>query len=467
VLVTACQKHELPTGGESSTTSSSNNSNTVVSEDGFNVILGRPTASSVTASLLFDKNVDVYCEYGETTGSYTAKTTTFLASSGIPSLVVMDKLKGDARYFYRLRYRATGSTSDFAASNEYSFQTQRASGATFCFTVEADEHLYDKKGVLSIYQLCLANQALDKPDFMLSLGDTFGDDHYPAATSEQVKNLHAYYRPILGKICHSVPFFFCLGNHEGENNYYMAQTPPNNLAINETLWRKYYFPNPEPNGFYSGNTNNELYGMGNPENYYAWSWGDALFVVLDVYRYQNATTDKPEGWNWTLGNEQYLWLKNTLESSNAKYKFVFAHHVRGQGRGGVTNAKLFEWGGYEANGTNYTFTANRPGWAKPIHKLFVDNKVTIFFQGHDHVFAHEQMDGVTYQALPMPSDSTYQIGILANGSAYTSDVVGGTGHLKVTVSSTGVRVDFVQAYLLHDETSTIKNRQVAFSYVVK
>ena len=34
-------------------------------------------------------------------------------------------------------------------------------------------------------------------------------------------------------------------------------------------------------------------------------------------------------WNWTLGQQQYNWLKQTLENSNAKYKSMFAHHMLG------------------------------------------------------------------------------------------------------------------------------------------
>jgi len=251
---------------------------------------------------------------------------------------------------------------------------------------------------------------------MFTLGDTFGDDHNPTTiSSDELNTLHKQYRPFFGSVCHSAPLFICLGNHEGENNYFMGLSPTNNLAVNGTLWRKFYYPNPSPNNFYTGNTDVESNGIGNPENYYAWTWGDALFVVLDVYRYQSMTTSSPKGWDWTLGQAQYNWLKNTLESSKAKYKLVFAHHVSGQGRGGITLAKLFEWGGYENDGVNYGFTSNRPGMAKPIHKLFTDTGVNIFFQGHDHLFAHEIKDNVTYQEVPMPSDSTYQIGKLANG----------------------------------------------------
>ena len=40
---------------------------------------------------------------------------------------------------------------------------------------------------------------------------------------------------------------------------------------------------------------------------------------------------KRDLWNVTLGETQYQWFKQTLETSRAKYKFVFAHHVNGAG----------------------------------------------------------------------------------------------------------------------------------------
>ena len=432
----------------------------------YNEILGRPTDSSVTNSILFTKQTEVYWEYGTNSGSY-PNTTSEIALANTPLEFDFTNLQPNTKYYYRTRYRNNGSSSAFLTGPEHTFHTQRATGSTFTFTLESDEHLYDKKGVRSLYQICLANQAADNPDFMLSLGDIFGDDHNPyTITSAQMDLLHKDYRQYLGQICHSIPFYVCLGNHEGEFDYYLAHTPPENIAVYATLWRKFYYPNPFPNGFYSGNPDVEPYGMGNPENYFSWNWGDALFVVLDVYRDQCDSSAKPTNWDWTLGLPQYTWLKNTLENSNAKYKFVFAHHVRGQGRGGITNAKLFEWGGYEQNGT-YSFATRRPGWAKPIHQLFVDNGVNIFFQGHDHVFAHEVMDGITYQALPMPSDSTYEIGMLANADAYVSDTLDGSGHLKITVSTDCVKVDYIRAYLPADTVGRIHhNREVAFSYSI-
>lgn len=438
------------------------------SAQSYNIILGRPTASSVTISILFDQNAEVYWEYGISQGNYPAHTTSQQAQKGVPLESDLTGLSADTKYWYRTRYRQQGSSGAFAIGPECSFRTQRAPGSSFTFTIESDDHLYDKKGVKSLYQICLANQAKDDPDFMFDLGDVFGDDHYPTTiTSQDLDALHLYYRPLLGEICHSVPFYVCLGNHEGENDYYMAQNPPNNLAIWATLWRKYYYPNPYPNGFYSGNTDNEPYGVGNPENYYAWTWGNALFVVLDVYRNENDTTPKPKNWDWSLGYPQYTWLKNTLENSHEMFKFVFAHHTRGQGRGGINTAKYFEWGGYEANGTTYGFDNKRPGWGKPIHQLFVDNGVNIFFQGHDHLYAHEVLDGVAYTEVPISCDSTYTLGMIANGDAYTGDKYDGAGHVRVRVSEECVKVDFVRAYLPADTLGGVhRNGEVAFSYTI-
>jgi len=433
----------------------------------YSIILGRPTDRSITLSLLFDQQSDYYIEYGTRSGVYDKTSVNYTTKANVPDEIELSGLTINTKYYYRLHFKS-GSISSFKDSPEYFFQTQRLPGSSFVFTVESDEHLYDKKGIRSMYAVTLNNQALDKPDFMFSLGDIFGDDHEPfTITSAELDQLHKDYRPYLGAICHSIPFYISLGNHEGENDFYLAKNPPNNLAIWGTYWRKYYYPNPSPNSFYSGNIDKEPYGIDSPENYYAWTWGDALFVVLDAYRYQSKTSDKPGNWEWTLGLQQYNWLRSTLEKSQAKFKFVFAHHLRGQGRGGIIPAKYFEWGGYEADGKTWGFDKNRPGWGKPIHQLFKDNGVNIFFQGHDHLFAHEIMDGVHYQEVPMPSDSTYMIGKLANADAYTSDTLDGTGHVRVTVTPSCVKVDYVKAYLPKDTLGgTRKNGQVAFTYTI-
>ncbi len=430
------------------------------------IVLSRPTDRSILVTLIPTDSLQVYCEFGPARLAFTGQTEIRNASAQVPLDIPLTGLTPGTRYTYRLRYKPAGG-SQFLAGDEHTFHTQRPRGEPFRFTIEADPHPYDKKGSHTLWPITLGNVLADSADFLLDLGDTFGDDHDPfTITSDEIRQLHLDCRAYFGVACHSVPLLLCLGNHEGESGYYLLQTPPNNLGVYGTLWRKYYYANPVPDSFYSGNATVEPFGMGLPENYYAWEWGDALFVVLDAYRYYTANA-KPRGWDWTIGKDQYDWFKRTLEGSTAKYRFVITHHTLGETRGGAATSKLYEWGGYEADGTTWGFTANRPGWAMPIHQLMVKNRVTAYFQGHDHLFAREEVDGIVYQEVPMPSDSTYIIGIRDNGDAYSGVKIDGSGHLRVTVVPESVQVDYVQAWLPKDENATRKNRQVAYSYSVK
>jgi hypothetical protein len=71
-------------------------------------------------------------------------------------------------------------------------------------------------------------------------------------------------------------------------------------------------------------------------------------------------------WGRTLGESQYRWLQQALAHSQARYKFVFCPHVLGTGRGGVEDAGLCEWGGWDRRG-RWGFSQQRPGWELPVH----------------------------------------------------------------------------------------------------
>ncbi len=434
--------------------------------DGLNELLCRPGATSMSLSVMFEKAVEVYAEYGTSPGAYASVTPKQTAGAGVPVLIVFDALEPDTRYYYRTAWTRSGA-STYSFGPERQFHTKRSPGSTFSFTLEADPHPYDKKGSHRLWSIALQNQLRDSPDFLIDLGDTFGDDHNPTTITEaEIRQLHLDCRPFFGLACHSVPFLFCMGNHEGESGYYLLQSVPDNLAIWGTRWRKYYFPNPVPDRFTTGNTAIEPFGVGAPENYYAMEWGDALIIVLDAYRYYT-TSAKPRKWDWTIGREQYEWFKRTLETSKAKFTFVINHHTLGEARGGATTAMLYEWGGTEGDGKPSTFATNRPGWEMPIHQLMVKHGVSIYFQGHDHLYAREVVDGIVYQEIPMPSDSTQVIGTLDNGDAYTDLKIDASGHLRVTVAPGGATVDYVRAWLPEHETGGHRNGEVAHSYTVQ
>ena len=166
-------------------------------------------------------------------------------------------------------------------------------------------------------------------------------------------------------------------------------------------------------------------------------------------------------WNIGIGDAQYSWLKKTLETSAAKYKFVFAHHVLGTGRGGVEVSTNYEWGGIDPKGTS-TFEQMRPNWELPIHDLMVKNRVTIFFQGHDHIFAHQERDGLIYQSMPNPADDTFT---MFNESAYRSGTKApNSGHVRVTVGPASGKVEYFLSARPEDESPDRKNLQIAHSY---
>ncbi|MEI6423954.1 MAG: hypothetical protein WCP55_17190 [Lentisphaerota bacterium] len=164
-----------------------------------------------------------------------------------------------------------------------------------------------------------------------------------------------------------------------------------------------------------------------------------------------------------MGAKKYKWLKDTLEGSRSKFKFVFAHHANGTGRGGIEKADYFEWGGKNENGTP-GFKEKRPGWDLPIHLLMVKNGVTIFFQGHDHVFVRQEKDGVTYQTLPDPANPNY---VFNNKDAYQSgDIFPGSGRVRVSVSPDKVGVEYVRSYLPKDASKELPDGAIAFKYEI-
>ena len=430
-------------------------------------LLGRPTDTSVVLNAVADEDLEAYVEYGTTSGTYAAQTATTLFLAGVPIEISIDELQADTRYYYRLRYRAPAGGS-FAAGDEHAFHTQRATGSDFVFAIQADSHL-DENSSLDLYQRTLLNISGDAPDFLVDLGDTFMSEKF-ASTYEETVVRHLLQRPYLGLVAHSAPLFLVIGNHEGELGWKIDGTP-NNVAVWATTARKLYYPNPIPNGFYTGPTAVEPF-VGLRESYYAWQWGDALFVVLEPFW---QTTTKPgqsgDNWDWTLGYEQYSWLGQTLAATKARFKFLFIHHLTGgtntEGRGGIAAAPYYEWGGKNGDGT-WGFDVKRPGWTVPIHQLLVENHVSVVFHGHDHLFVKETLDGIVYQETPQPShpalDST------GNAAAYgytTGDVISSSGHLRVSVSDTRTTVEYVRAYLPASETPTRHNGDVAYAYTIE
>lgn len=434
-----------------------------------NEILGRPTANSITVQLMFNDSADVRVQYGTSSGNYTNQTAWQTFADSTPAEIVISGLQADTKYYYRINHRRP-NTNTFLSRPEHIFHTQRLPGSSFTFIVQADPHL-DEQSDTALYRLCLQNQLDDSPDFIVDLGDFLMTDKLKNRANQIPRDTIPYrcnlLRNFYEKTCHSAPLFIALGNHEGESGWYLNGTT-NNIAIWGTQERQKYFLNPFPDNFYTGDTTHHNF-VGQRENYYAWQWGDAQFIVLDPYWYTSPKPDSLHGWRWTLGKTQYNWLKSTLENSKAKFKFVFSHQIIGgdpDGRGGVEYANLYEWGGNNLDGTP-GFAANRPGWYKPIKDLLTEHKVNIFFHGHDHFFGKQEKDCMIYQETPQPSHPNYSSVNYAATYGYVSgQILPQSGHLRVTVNPSGIQVEYVRAYLPQNENASRHNKDVSATYFI-
>jgi len=134
------------------------------------------------------------------------------------------------------------------------------------------------------------------------------------------------------------------------------------------------------------------------EDYYAFSWGDALYVILNIQTYSKPSNPKElpslmEDVNqiteWTLGEKQMAWFERTLRQATERFRFVCMHHAAGGNAGDAANT-LYGRGGARAWNT---------GEQARIHALMKKYHVQIFFYGHDHVFVDDVVDGIHY-ALP-------------------------------------------------------------------
>jgi hypothetical protein len=434
-------------------------------------MLGRPENNSMSLKVIFDSVVQARVAYGTVSGTYPDNTgwQTFSPDSVGDAVAVINisGLTADTRYYYKLQYRRPGSSS-VTNRPEHSFETARTPGNSFTFVIQADPHL-DASSDTALYRQCLKNQLDDNPDFMLDMGDFLMTDKLKNQSNVVPEDTIPYrcklLRSFYESVNHSVPLMNVLGNHEGECGWYNNGTA-GNIAVWDTKYRKKYFMNPLPDAFFTGDTTHYNY-VGQREANYAFTWGDALFVVLDPFWFTSPKPDSLHCWRWTLGKQQYDWLKSTLETSPSKFKFVFIHNLSGgdaEGRGGIEKAPYYEWGGRNIDSTD-GWAANRPGWYKPIKDLLTEHKVTIMFHGHDHFYGKQELDCLLYQEIPQPSLPNFNNIPQAATYGYVNGILKpNSGHLRVNVSPTGVTVDYVRAVLPSQETSSLHNKDIAETY---
>lgn len=425
----------------------------------FDVVLGRVEDRSVVLSLLaYQGDTQVQLRYA-TEGAAFGVPASVALQGGTPTHHLLGGLRPDTAYRYQV------SAGDGSLLAQGRFHTARTPGSSFTVTLTADSHL-DQNTSVPLYRRTLANALADAPDFHIDLGDTFmTEKHADRASAAQQYLAQRFY---FGELAHAVPTFLVLGNHDGEEVRH-RKGGADSLGVWSNSQRKRYFPNPVPDAFYSGNTVADPYA-GVLQDYYAWTWGDALFVVLNPY-WHAPERRSDERWNLSLGTAQYQWLQRTLAASSARYKLVLVHQLLGgvdrAGRGGVEAVPYGEWGGANADGTP-GFAAQRPGFAEPIQKLLGRYGVTAVFHGHDHLYAAQSVDGMTYQEVPQPGHPGSVAARMAADYGYLQGVVRGeSGHLRLRIAPQQLQVEFVASEVNRDGQPGPGNGRVLHSYVLQ
>jgi hypothetical protein len=405
----------------------------------YDLILVRPTRDSMSVSVLAYRDLRATLRLGRKPDDLTQESVTVDLKAGRPALVTFGRLEAGTRYFYRFE---PASESGVAAGEVASFTTARAPGASFCFTMQADSHL-DAGTEPALYERSLARARASQPDFHVDLGDTFMTDKRGSDFRAAEANYLAQ-RYYFGRLGGAVPLFLVLGNHDGETAT-RGGSGPDSMPVWSNTTRKTLFPNPRPDTFYRGNAKPHPHA-GLLENYYAWEWGDALFVALDPFWFSPRIGREGDAWDRTLGREQYEWLRGVLAGSRAKWKFVFLHHLVGgataEGRGGDAAVPLYEWGGRSADGRD-EFARKRPGWEAPIHALLVKHGVTAVFHGHDHLFAQQDVDGIVYQEVPQPGHPRPSARNAAEYGYRDGTIFGRSGMMRVRVGPDEAVLEFL------------------------
>jgi predicted phosphodiesterase len=305
---------------------------------------------------------------------------TIVVEAGQPVQWTLDGLLSGRVYQYGVWYR-THDQGEYTAAGTHTFQTRQRVSGPFAFALFSDAHIapgqYERMEVLSRISTRITHK---QPDFVIMLGDniqTFDSHGGPMEKPVYGSVLYHLFRQSLGDLPAGRPCYFVNGNWEGENGWH---------PDHQRLWardaRQRYIPNPVSTTYPQGGSDGG--------DYYAFTWGEMLCIVLNVTGYtpddHGHSSKIGRRDNWTLGKEQKAWLYQTLKRSHEPLKAIFIHHPAGGGSPDDINARYGRGGGLAA----------RVGEQAELHQWMRTFGVQALFYGHDHVFTDTVVDDIHY-----------------------------------------------------------------------
>ena len=134
----------------------------------------------------------------------------------------------------------------------------------------------------------------------------------------------------------------------------------------------------------------EVYAWFFPSQYYSFSKGDTLFVMLNTVLPRQRSR---------ITGRQLEWLRTELARS-FRFKFVFLHEP------------LFP--ALPLHGLNVFRKARNK-----LHQLFVENRVNLVVAGHNHIYRRSERDAVTYVVTGNTGGKRFPFGLVSkNGSSF-------------------------------------------------
>ncbi|HXG48284.1 MAG TPA: metallophosphoesterase [Methylomirabilota bacterium] len=296
-------------------------------------------------------------------------------------------LSAATRYEYRIAMKP-GTEATFREAAAGTFRTQRPGPASYTVLLLTDPHAgYFPPNSTPAQTLdrVVQNASRVTADFVLDLGDNVawaGSREYPQRNAGGAIAAYARYRRQIAPLSRHLPHFAVIGNWAGESGKFPEASIQTVAAVRRAL-----LPGPNHLTYPQGGSEGE--------DYYAFTWGDALYVILNIQTYSKPSqpdklpslmSDVNRVEEWTLGERQMAWLEATLQKATERYRFVCMHHPAGGNAGDPLNT------GYGRGGAR----AWNTGEQARIHALMKKHKVQIFFYGHDHVFVDDVVDGIHY-----------------------------------------------------------------------
>lgn len=203
----------------------------------------------------------------------------------------------------------------------------------FSFVVTGDNRAGDP-ACEAVYQKVIAAALMRHPDLVVNTGDQI----YKPGNVEHWKRFWELSKNV------TVPYFLTVGNHDAHVQ----------VAGSEDTFKAQV----------------DLPGK---EIYYSFVAGNSLFVVLDSYI---------KGEDKRITGEQYIWLEQVLTASKQRNKFVFVHHP------------LYPEAG---KGKHHGNSLDRyPADRDRLQALFVKQKVTMVFLGHEHLYLRKTINGIPH-----------------------------------------------------------------------